>query len=247
MSIRIQLIIGAVLILAVVFFVLEWCESGPVRTDTPSFPDAGSPGVISVSPSPDPPVVETEPEPTTGEGTYPDVWEMGQADQGDESATSSPAVGPAETERGVPTTDELSESESSAVTSNNDEEMDPPEPDKAPAQALPENPEEAEFELEVRSVFEGFRYDMMECYDLLLELEPLLSADLVFDLVVRSHPTDPERSEVELVSVSSAELVLDNVACFAEAAAELDFPPPMGGGEYSIRHRAIMRADPEEE
>jgi len=243
MSVRLQLIIGGVLILAVVFFLLEWCESGPVRTDSPSSPDAGSPGVVSVAPPPDPPVVESEPEPSTGEGSYADVRDLGQTDQGSESENGPPAVEPEETERGVPTTNELSESERPAATSNHDEETDPAEPENEPAPGVSEDPADAEFQSELRSVLQEFRGDMMECYELLLELEPNVSADLVFELVVRHHPTDPERSEVDLVSVTSGDLELDNVACFAEAAAELELPPPTGEVEYTVRHSVAMRAE----
>lgn len=240
MSVRIQLIVGGVLIAAVVFFVLQWCESGPVNMDSLSSPDAGSPGVISVSPFPE---NDTEPERSLEGGHSADVREMGQTDQGSGATTGSPG----ETEPGLGTTDEHPDTESSATTSDEDEETDPTEPENVPPPGISDDPADAEFQTQLRGVLELFRNDMMECYELLLELEPDVAADLVFELVVRADPDDPTLSDVELISVTSGPLALDNVACFAEAAAELELPPPTGEGEYTVRHSVAMRANEEGE
>jgi hypothetical protein len=69
---------------------------------------------------------------------------------------------------------------------------------------------------------------------MLLELEPAVAAQLDFEMRVDVDPDDAERGLVQLISVSSSELQVEDVSCFAEAIDELVLPPPLDPEGYSL-------------
>lgn len=79
---------------------------------------------------------------------------------------------------------------------------------------------------------------------MLRELEPVDFTRLVFELQVTRDPHDAEHGIVELTAVEADDLVLDNVACFAEIVEHLEMPPPAGSDDtLTIRYPVTLNSD----
>lgn len=98
---------------------------------------------------------------------------------------------------------------------------------------------------QLRRTMANARPAFNECYRMLLELEPTLSGDMLLQLTV-SHDYDDElRGQIEQISLSSDELQIDDLDCFAEVAAELELASPGPGQFYTLDQ--VWRMQPEQE
>ena len=98
---------------------------------------------------------------------------------------------------------------------------------------------------QIRRTMANARPEFNECYRMLLELEPTLSGEMLLEITV-SHDYDDElRGQIEQISLSSNELQIDDLGCFAEVAAELELPSPGPGQFYTLDQ--TWRMLPEEE
>lgn len=127
-------------------------------------------------------------------------------------------------------------------------EMAVPSDNQVPSDAPSRFPADSDALIDgIRSGFGDLRPQLRECYELLLALAPDAEDRLIFGLRVSGAGPDVETGVIELESINTDTLEIEDTACFAEVIDELVLPAPEGGtGFYSVRYPVVLNAgDPE--
>jgi hypothetical protein len=95
----------------------------------------------------------------------------------------------------------------------------------------------------IQGGFQDIRPDLLECYELLRDLEPNAADRLVFELTVTADPDDPERGVTELNAIRSGSFVVEDLACFAEAVGDIEMPPPNDEPSYQVNYPVVLSAE----
>lgn len=99
--------------------------------------------------------------------------------------------------------------------------------------------ERASFPTAVRTSFQDARPELEACYHDLLDRDPGLGDDLIFEVVL-SAGADGEEADAELVAIESGEIAVDDLDCFASAIDSVSFPSPDGGGRTTVRYPVVL-------
>lgn len=237
---RTNLIIGLLLLAAIVAFVVELCDTGPVDEPTEET-DHLSTASIGVTT----PAVQTDQEVPPPDGSGDAIAES-EVDTAQPPLVATPPeqpVIPVEEADPTPPTPEPTVPEEPTppvVPSGTTPQRSPEETDTTENEPAPTATREV-----IRQAFTDFSPEFRVCYELLLELEPEASDRLVFSLNVTADPEDETRGVVELVSISSSSLVLEDTACFAEAIVNIELPPPPPDTDLlNIRYPVVLHLSP---
>jgi len=96
--------------------------------------------------------------------------------------------------------------------------------------------DEVAFRDGIRDTVAGMRGDLRACYTSVLENDPLVEDRIVLELDLIRDPTRPNGVAVEVLSIESTSLEVDELECFHRVVADGAFPG-LPGEQTSIRVR----------
>lgn len=239
--------LSAALLIAALVFALVWVRSG--GDDEPTVSESRVTAPVLADPAETSPSAHAaSPQPITA-SPQALVTRPGTTSEALESAGPRPerrplAVAGAEPTRRAP------ERRPEAVARRDDR------AEQRPTDATPERLRADILEDEhVRERLQALLPDLGECHRMLMEVDPDAPPYLLalFELRVTTDPEDPDRGLPQLQSITAGDLVVDDMACFAEVLEEAELPPPEPLDTddlhpfYSVALQFDLRSDDEEE